>query len=130
MRPASALSPRQRLRARLLCLLGVLAVLLHVHASAGMVGMGLDASGSGQVICTAQGLVSIDAVSPDGPSLSPHACCDLCGVCHSPAIGGGLRFDFAPAAGAPASHLAGPAAARAPPAAYRPQSPRAPPFPS
>jgi len=114
---------------RLLALrvLGVFALLLHLHASASMAGMGLAVGGDGQVICTAQGFVTLDAAAPDAPEMSPHACCDLCGACTAPAIGGGLRFDFGPVATGPSARMARPAAPRAPPAEYTPQSPRGPP---
>ncbi|MCB1887882.1 MAG: hypothetical protein KDH20_09770, partial [Rhodocyclaceae bacterium] len=94
-------------------LLGVLALLLHLQASASMLGMAMG--GDGQVICTAQGLVSVDALGQEAPTLSPHACCDLCGACTAPAIGGGARFDFGPVAEAPSARLTRPAAPRAPP---------------
>ncbi|MCB1927247.1 MAG: hypothetical protein KDH17_04340 [Rhodocyclaceae bacterium] len=105
--------------------IGVLALLLHLASTASMAGMGID----GQVICTAQGLVSISSLAPDEPAGElAHECCELGCVCATvPCDGCDAVFDFAADAASVLALVAAGAEARAPPSEYSPSEPRGPP---
>lgn len=128
----SARLPSFRRRAVRLLLLGVLAVLLHALAGAGLMAPA-TAAGKGAryaaEVCTSHGLVKLDpAQAPAGgsqPESGMHDCCKLC------AAGGPLLAADIPAAVAPAPTFtiaqALPAAARPASVAWTAHAPRGPP---
>ena len=76
---------RAQFRLNSLRLLGVLALLVHLYASAVMAHAPM--AGGETTICTSQGmLVSPEAGMPATDAGMAHACCDLCGACSAPAL--------------------------------------------